>query len=66
MWLFLTTRLRRWLLMAIAVPALLSLVRFLRVRLERRTGPNTLTRTLGRLEHLARRRDDRGDHLRAN
>jgi len=66
MWLFLTARLRRWLLMAIAVPALLGLVRFLRVRLEQRTGPNTRTRTLARLEHLALGETAQRSHHRAN
>ena len=57
MWLFLTARLRQWIVMAFAVPALLGLVRLVRGRQERRTGPSTLTRTLARFEQVVNRRN---------
>ncbi len=50
MWIFLTRRLRQWLVLAVAVPAALTGVRLMRQRLERRSGPSGVTRALQRVE----------------
>ena len=60
MWLFLTRRLRRWLILAVLLPIMSVLVRTIRSALERRTGSTRLTRALLRLERLGRRRRRRG------
>ena len=46
MWLFLTSRLRQWLLFAVAVPILLFAVRRIRQTLEKRSGETRLTGAL--------------------
>jgi hypothetical protein len=43
MWIFLTRRLRQWLVLAVAVPAVLAVVRMVRTRLERRSGQTGVT-----------------------
>jgi hypothetical protein len=53
---FLTARLRLWLLLAIGAPVVAWLLGFLGDRIERRTGPTRLTRTLGRGSGWLRRR----------
>jgi hypothetical protein len=53
--LFITRRLRQWLLLAIAVPLLSVGVHLLREALERRSGETSLTRALRRLEDLGQR-----------
>ncbi len=55
MWMFITRRLRQWILFAIAVPLLTVLVHLLREALERRSGETTLTRALRRVEGLGQR-----------
>lgn len=55
MWVFLTARLRQWLLMAVVLPLVLRLVGMLRRSLEQRSGRSRLTRALGRVESLGRR-----------
>jgi hypothetical protein len=59
MWLFLTSRLRQWLLFAVAVPVLLFAVRRIRQALEKRSGPTRLTGALRRVEDVGRRRRNR-------
>ena len=51
MWLFFTSRLRQWLLFAVAVPLLLLVVR--------RSGQTRLTGALRRVEEVGRRRRNR-------
>jgi hypothetical protein len=58
MWLFLTRRLRTWLVLTIVVPLASGLLRRIGRSLERRTGPTALTRGLGRAGDL-------GDRARA-
>jgi hypothetical protein len=58
MWLFLTRRLRMWLLLTVLVPLATGLLRRAGHALERRTGPTQLTRGL----HQA---GDLGDRARA-
>ena len=62
MWVFFTSRLRQWLILAVAVPIATVLVRTIRRRIEKRTGETRLTRGLGRVEDLGRRtrRKERG------
>jgi len=55
MWIFLTRRLRQWLVLAVAVPAVLAVVRMVRTRLERRSGQTGVTRALRRVEDLGGR-----------
>lgn len=59
MWLFFTSRLRQWLLFAVAVPILLMLVRLVRQTLEKRSGQTRLTGALRRVEEVAQRRRNR-------
>lgn len=59
MWLFFTSRLRQWLLFAVAVPLLLLVVRLIRQALERRSGQTRLTGALRRVEEVGRRRRNR-------
>ena len=59
MWLFITARIRRWILFAVAIPLLTSLIRRVRVLLEKRSGETRLTRVLRTLEGIGRR-DNRG------
>ena len=59
MWVFFTSRLRQWLILAVAVPLATVLVRTIRRSIEKRTGQTRLTRGLGQVENLggrARRR----------
>jgi hypothetical protein len=55
MWLFLTRRLRMWLLLTVAVPLATGLLRRIGRTLERRTGPTALTRGLLRAGDLGDR-----------
>jgi len=59
MWLFLTSRIRQWLLLAFVVPLATALVRVLRRRLEARRGPTRLTRLLSSIEGLGASRSRR-------
>lgn len=59
MWLFFTSRLRQWLLFAVAVPMLVLLVRLIRQTLEKRSGQTRLTGALRRVEEVAQRRRNR-------
>jgi formate hydrogenlyase subunit 4 len=58
MWLFLTRRLRMWLILSVVVPLTSGVLRKLGRRLERRNGPSTLSRTLLKAGEL-------GDRARA-
>ncbi|MGK5112576.1 MULTISPECIES: hypothetical protein [unclassified Geodermatophilus] len=58
MWLFLTRRLRTWLILTVLVPLATGLVRRVGRTLERRTGSTQLTRALYRVGDL-------GDRARA-
>lgn len=55
MWVFLSGRLRRWLLLAVAVPLATVLVRTLRTQIEKRSGSTRLTRGLAHVERLGQR-----------
>jgi hypothetical protein len=55
MWVFITARIRQWLLLAIAVPVLTMLVRLVRTWIEKRSGETRLTRALGRVEQFGQR-----------
>ena len=63
MWLFLTRRLRMWLILTVLVPLASGLLRRIGVALERRTGPTAVSRALlkvGELGDRARARTRRG------
>ncbi len=60
MWALLSTRLRTWLLFAVAVPLAGALARSLARRIERRHGPTRLSRGLTSAGDLARRGKSRG------
>lgn len=46
MWAFFSRRLRTWVLLTIAVPALAALARAVAHRIEKRNGPTTVSRAL--------------------
>ena len=59
MWLFLTRRLRMWLILTVLVPLAAGVLRRIGVTLERRNGPSSVSRALlkaGELGDRARRR----------
>ena len=59
MWLFLTRRLRMWLILTVVVPLASGLLRRIGLRLERRNGPSRTSDALlkaGELGDRARRR----------
>ena len=63
MWLFLTRRLRMWLILAVLVPLAGGVLRRVGLALERRGGPSTVSRALlkaGELGDRARARTRRG------
>ena len=60
MWLFLTNRLRQWVILAVLVPVVTTLVHVLRTRLEARRGPTRFTRLLGQVENLGQKQSRRG------
>jgi hypothetical protein len=49
-------RLRRWVLMGVAVPAAVAIVRQVRSRLEQRHGSTSVTRALRTVEQFTERR----------
>jgi formate hydrogenlyase subunit 4 len=55
MWLFLTRRLRMWLILSVVVPLTSGVLRRLGQRLERRNGPSRVSRTLLRAGELGDR-----------
>ena len=58
MWLFLTRRLRMWLILSVLVPLTSGVLRKVGRRLERRNGPSRVSRTLLKAGEL-------GDRARA-
>jgi len=52
----LIVRLRRWVVMGVAVPAAVAIVRQVRSRLERRHGSTPVTRALRTVEQFTERR----------
>ena len=65
MWALLSTRLRTWLLFAIAVPLAGVLARAVARRIERRKGPTRLSRALTTAGNAAARRDRREEPVAA-
>jgi hypothetical protein len=59
MWALLSTRLRTWVLFAVAVPLAGAVARTVARRIERRRGSTRLTRALTTAGDLASRRDRR-------
>ncbi len=55
MWLLLTRRLRMWLILGVVVPLTSGILRRLGRRLERRSGPSRVSRTLIRAGELGDR-----------
>jgi hypothetical protein len=55
MWLFLSRRLRMWLILTVLVPFATGVLRKLGRRLERRNGPNAVSRTLLKAGDLGER-----------
>jgi hypothetical protein len=53
MWLFFSRRLRRWLLLTVAVPIVGGAARRLAARLEDKHGPTPATRALGQVGRFA-------------
>lgn len=59
MWMFLTARLRQWVIFALVFPVLLRILRTIRQSIEKRSGRSRLTRALAKVEELGRRPDRR-------
>lgn len=56
MWVFISSRLRQWVIVALVLPLVTSVVHFIRGRLEARSGPTKLTKALGTVEGFGERR----------
>ncbi|GAB6902446.1 hypothetical protein [Kineosporia succinea] len=56
MWAFFSRRLRTWLLLTVAVPALAAVARMVAYRIEKRNGPTRVSRALVSLSNVVRRR----------
>ena len=56
MWVFISSRLRQWVLFAVAVPILTSLIHLLRTRIEKKSGETALTKALAKIEDFGQRR----------
>jgi hypothetical protein len=56
MWMFITARLRSWLILAIVVPIVTTAIHLLRQRLEARSGRTPLVTVLTKIENLGRRK----------
>ena len=56
MWVFISARLRQWIIFAVAVPVITTIVHLVRQRVEARTGVTRLTRLLGVVEGIGQRR----------
>jgi hypothetical protein len=52
MWVFLSRRIRQFVLLTVVLPLAVAGIRNLRQRLERRGGPSRTTRVLGRFENI--------------
>jgi hypothetical protein len=59
MWLFITRRLRTWLIFALVVPIATTVVHLIREMIEKRTGNTRLTRALTAIEDVGRSRSRR-------
>ena len=55
MWMFITARLRSWLIFAIVLPIVTTAIHLLRQRLEARSGRTPLVTVLTKIENLGRR-----------
>lgn len=55
MWLFITARLRQWIIFAVAVPVATMIVHLIRQRIEATSGATKLTRALGTVEGIGQR-----------
>lgn len=65
MWLFITARLRQWIIFAVAVPIATTIVHLIRQRMEAKSGPTRLTKVLGSAEGFGQsRRRDKGARRR--
>ena len=60
MWLFITARLRQWLILAVVVPLASMVVHVIRTAIEKRTGQTRLTRALTTVEEIGRRKGPKG------
>jgi hypothetical protein len=56
MWMFITARLRSWLIFAIVLPIATTAIHLLRQRLEARSGRTPLVTVLTKIENLGRRK----------
>ena len=56
MWMFITARLRSWLIFAIVLPIVTTAIHLLRQRLEARSGRTPLVTVLTKIENLGRRK----------
>ena len=56
MWMFITARLRAWLIFAIVLPIVTTAIHLLRERLEARSGRTPLVTVLTKIENLGRRK----------
>jgi hypothetical protein len=56
MWMFITARLRSWLIFAIVLPIVTTAIHLLRQRLEARSGRTRLVTVLTKIENLGRRK----------
>lgn len=64
MWVLLSAQLRRWLIAAVAIPALMFLVRTVRNRIESRSGTTRLSRALRHVENVGNKVNGRNRRLR--
>ena len=60
MWLFITARIRQWLILAVVVPLASMVVHLIRTAIEKKTGETKLTRALTTVEEIGRRKSRRG------
>ena len=56
MWMFISARLRSWLIFAVAMPVATTAVHMLRERLEARSGRTPLVTVLSKIENVGRRK----------
>jgi hypothetical protein len=56
MWMFISARLRSWLIFAVVMPVATTAVHMLRERLEARSGRTPLVTVLSKVENIGRRK----------
>jgi hypothetical protein len=56
MWMFISARLRSWLIFAVVMPLATTAVHILRERLEARSGRTPLVTVLSKIENIGRRK----------